>query len=230
MIVSLFSGARPRAHFSYRCLQASALVAVLHAFVGCKAQEEPKAPETVSTSAPQPAAPPIEVLAPESAPSATKAASIYGFTMNRLDGKPASLSEWSGKVLLIVNTASKCGYTPQYEGLQALQAKYSAKGFAVLGFPSNDFGGQEPGTAQEIATFCTSIYAVNFPMFAKTNVIGPERNGLYALLSDAKGAPGWNFHKYLIDKQGRPVQAWPSKVTPESPEIVSAIEAQLAAP
>ncbi len=149
--------------------------------------------------------------------------------MNRLDGTPATLSEWSGKVLLIVNTASKCGYTPQYEGLQKLHAKYSPRGFAVLGFPSNDFGGQEPGSAQEIAKFCTSIYAVNFPMFEKTKVKGAEQNELYALLSKALGEPHWNFHKYLIDKQGHPIQAWESKVEPGSDEIAKAIEAQLGA-
>lgn len=147
--------------------------------------------------------------------------------MTRLDGTPSALSEWSGKVLLVVNTASKCGHTPQYEGLQKLHAKYSPRGFAVLGFPSNDFGGQEPGTSQEIATFCTSIYAVNFPMFEKIKTVGPERSPLYALLSDAHGAPKWNFHKYLVDKSGKPVQAWASAVQPESEEIVKAIEAQL---
>ena len=149
--------------------------------------------------------------------------------MTKLDGTPTSLGAWAGKVLLVVNTASKCGYTPQYEGLQQLHAKYSPRGFAVLGFPSNDFGGQEPGTSQEISSFCTSIYAVNFPMFEKIKVVGQERAPLYALLSDADGPPKWNFHKYLVDKQGRPVQAWPSAVTPGSPEIASAIEAQLAA-
>jgi len=99
--------------------------------------------------------------------------------MTKLDGTPASLETWAGKVLLVVNTASKCGYTPQYEGLQQLQTKYSPRGFAVLGFPSNDFGGQEPGTSKEISTFCTSIYAVNFPMFEKIKVIGQERSPLY---------------------------------------------------
>jgi glutathione peroxidase len=222
---------RPDARRRQRKVQASVLAGALLALAACKAQEEPAAPVTPPPSEPPPAAP-ADTKPAEATPASTSAqpSSIYGFEFNRLDGTPASLADWSGKVLLIVNTASKCGYTPQYEGLQALHAKYSPKGFAVLGFPSNDFGGQEPGTAKEIASFCTSIYAVNFPMFEKTKVVGPERNGLYALLSDAKGAPGWNFHKYLIDKHGHPVQAWPSKVTPEAPEIVSAIEAQLATP
>jgi glutathione peroxidase len=129
----------------------------------------------------------------------------------------------------VVNTASKCGHTPQYEGLQALHAEYASQGFAVLGFPSNDFGGQEPGTSEEIATFCTSIYAVSFPMFEKVKTKGPDRSELYALLSEALGEPHWNFHKYLIDAEGRPLRAWPSGVQPESPEIVAAIEEQLAA-
>jgi glutathione peroxidase len=193
----------------------------------CQNPEEPKVPPpTAAEPAPETK---LAAAAEPKAPEA-EAASIYGFTLNRLNGTPAALSEWSGKVLLIVNTASKCGHTPQYEGLQALHAKYSPRGFAVLGFPSNDFGGQEPGTSAEIQTFCTSIYAVNFPMFEKTKVVGQERNALYALLSDAKGPPHWNFHKYLIDKHGKPVQAWPSAVTPGAAEVTAAIEAQLAAP
>jgi glutathione peroxidase len=107
--------------------------------------------------------------------------------------------------------------------------EYGERGFAVLGFPSNDFGGQEPGSAEEIAKFCVSIYDVNFPMFEKTVVKGPEQNPLYALLSKAYGEPKWNFHKYLIDKRGKPVAAWPSPIAPSAPEIKSAIEAQLAA-
>jgi glutathione peroxidase len=207
---------------------------LLLALGACKASESAKPPEaaapSAATAAPAPATPSATAAAPTAAaPAAAAPASIYGFKMNRLDGSPSSLSEWSGKVLLIVNTASKCGYTPQYEGLQKLHAKYSPRGFAVLGFPSNDFGGQEPGSAEEIAKFCTSIYAVNFPMFAKTKVVGEERNELYALLSNALGEPKWNFHKYLIDKQGHPVQAWGSKVEPGTTEIASAIETQLAA-
>jgi glutathione peroxidase len=208
----------------------------LTAFAGCKAHEE-AAPAQSSAASASPAAPAAAApAAAEPAPAAAEPAaaapaaggSIHGFTMTRLDGTPTSLSAWSGKVVLVVNTASKCGHTPQYEGLQKLHAKYSPKGFAVLGFPSNDFGGQEPGTSQEIANFCTSIYAVNFPMFEKIKTVGPERSPLYALLSDAQGAPKWNFHKYLVDKSGKPVQAWASAVKPESDEVVKAIEAQLA--
>jgi glutathione peroxidase len=230
----------PRPLRSTRTLGLAAVAGALSlAISGCKANESAKAPDApVTASTPAPAA---AEAAPASAPGeATSAAapaaeakpaapSVYPFEMKRLDGTPASLSSWSGKVLLIVNTASKCGYTPQYQGLQELHVKYAPRGFEVLGFPSNDFGGQEPGTSEEISKFCISIYDVNFPMFEKSKVTGEGRNPLYALLSDAYGAPKWNFHKYLIDKHGHPVQAWPSAVVPGSPEIASAIEAQLAA-
>jgi glutathione peroxidase len=217
-----------------RFSRAALLLALGAAAVACKANEAPKAPEasteTAAAAEPAPSAAPA-AEAPEAAAAApSEAPSIYSFTMKRLDGTETSLSAWSGKVLLVVNTASKCGYTPQYQGLQQLHTKYSGRGFEVLGFPSNDFGGQEPGTAQEIQNFCISMYDVNFPMFEKTKTIGQDRSPLYALLSDAHGAPQWNFHKYLIDKHGHPVQAWPSKVEPGAPEIASAIEGQLAAP
>jgi glutathione peroxidase len=218
--------------------RALALCAALGvAGVACKANEEAKAPEPAPAAAePAPeasasaaAASPAAGEAPAAAAAEPAKPSIYGFTMKRLDGTEASLSSWSGKVLLVVNTASKCGYTPQYQGLQALHTKYGERGFEVLGFPSNDFGGQEPGSSEEISQFCISMYDVNFPMFEKIKTKGDERAPLYALLSDAYGAPQWNFHKYLIDKHGRPVQAFPSKVEPGSPEVAQAIEAQLAA-
>ena len=156
--------------------------------------------------------------------------SILDVPVERIDGTATSLAEHEGKVLLIVNVASKCGFTPQYNGLEALYEKYRARGFAVLGFPANDFGGQEPGSAQEIASFCKSKYGVSFPMFQKLKTVGKDRAPLYALLSDAKGEPKWNFHKYLIDKHGQPVQAWPSPVPPDSPEIAEAIERELLLP
>ena len=154
---------------------------------------------------------------------------LHALTMKRLDGSEVALSTYAGKVLLVVNTASECGYTPQYEGLEALHAKYAARGFSVLGFPSNDFGGQEPGTAPEIATFCKSKYGITFPMFEKVKTIGDERSALYRMLSDAKGPPKWNFHKYLVDKKGKVVASWPSAVVPASPEIAKAIDEQLTA-
>jgi glutathione peroxidase len=160
--------------------------------------------------------------------AAASTASIHSLSMKKLDGTDTSLSTYAGKVLLVVNVASECGYTPQYEGLQALHAKNEAKGFSVLGFPANDFGAQEPGTSQEIATFCKSKFGVTFPMFEKVKTIGDGRAQLFTILTDSKGPPKWNFTKYLIDKKGKPVAMWPSKVTPESPEIQRAIDEQLA--
>lgn len=155
---------------------------------------------------------------------------IHSLKVKRLDGTETSLATWAGQVVLIVNTASECGYTPQYTGLQALHTQYQERGFAVLGFPSNDFGGQEPGSAEQIANFCSKNFGVTFPLFEKVAVKGAARAPLYAALSEAKGEPKWNFHKYLVDKQGRPVEAWPSSVEPSSPEIARAIERELARP
>lgn len=136
--------------------------------------------------------------------------------------------QYGGKVLLVVNTASKCGFTPQYEGLEALQRKYSARGFSVLGFPSNDFKGQEPGDEAQIQEFCTLTYGVKFPMFQKVVVTGPDATPLYRSLATATGvSPGWNFHKYLISRDGRVVAQFPSKVTPDDRKLVAAIEREL---
>lgn len=136
--------------------------------------------------------------------------------------------QYGGKVLLVVNTASKCGFTPQYEGLEALQRKYAARGFSVLGFPSNDFKGQEPGDETQIQEFCTLTYGVKFPMYQKVVVTGPEATPLYRSLATATGvSPGWNFHKYLIGRDGRVVAQFPSKVTPDDPKLVAAIEREL---
>jgi len=158
----------------------------------------------------------------------TNSPEIYPLVVNSLSGEPTPLSTFTGKVLLLVNTASECGFTPQYKGLEALHRKYADKGFAVLGFPSNDFGGQEPGGAEEIANFCSNTYGVTFPMFEKMQVKGAEAAPLYALLTEALGAPKWNFHKYLVDKKGQPVQAFASNVDPLSPELEQAIERELA--
>ena len=136
--------------------------------------------------------------------------------------------QYGGKVLLVVNTASKCGFTPQYEGLEALQQKYSARGFSVLGFPSNDFKGQEPGSEAQIQEFCTLTYGVKFPMFQKVQVTGVEATPLYQRLTAATGvAPGWNFHKYLVSRDGRVVAQFPSKVKPDDEALVAAIEREL---
>ncbi|WP_308423893.1 glutathione peroxidase [Arenimonas soli] len=138
---------------------------------------------------------------------------------------------YGGQVLLVVNTASKCGFTPQYEGLEAMYAKYKDQGFAVLGFPSNDFMGQEPGSEEDIAEFCTLTYGVKFPMFEKVQVRGSGATPLYKDLAAATGeAPGWNFHKYLIDREGKVVASFGSRTTPDDPKLVAEIEKQLARP
>jgi glutathione peroxidase len=141
---------------------------------------------------------------------------------------PRSLCEYAGKVVLVVNTASECGYTPQYEGLEALYKKYRDRGLVVLGFPTNDFGGQEPGSNREIAAFCVNQYAIDFPMFAKTEL---KKNPLYADLAKATGAaPRWNFHKYLIDRGGGQVLSFDTRVEPGDARLVGEIERLLSTP
>jgi glutathione peroxidase len=149
-------------------------------------------------------------------------------SFNRLqDDKPQALCHYAGKVLLVVNTASQCGFTPQYEGLEALHAKYAARGLVVMGFPSNDFA-QESGSNAQIAELCFNTFGVKFPMFTKTSVKGPQANPLFAALAQATGqAPAWNFNKYLVDRQGRPVAVYASRVTPNDPALRAAIEKAL---
>ena len=150
-------------------------------------------------------------------------------SMESIDERPRSLCEFAGSVVLIVNTASQCGYTPQYEGLEDLYRKYRSRGLVILGFPSNDFGGQEPGSNKEIASFCVNQYAVDFPMFGKSSVHGAAANPLFADLAKATGkAPRWNFHKYLIDRGGRQVLSFETQVEPTDPRLVSSIEKFLA--
>ncbi len=145
------------------------------------------------------------------------------------DDAPQDLCQYAGKVILVVNTASYCGFTTQYEGLEGLYAKYADKGLVVLGFPSNDFGKQEPGSSKEIADFCYNTYGVKFPMFAKTAVSGAAPNPLYADLIKATGkAPAWNFHKYLIGRDGKVIENFPSKIKPSDKALVGAIEKALA--
>ena len=166
-------------------------------------------------------------------PAAVQSAScpaILKQTFNRLqDDVPQDLCQYSGKVILVVNTASYCGYTNQYEGLEAMYAKYAPKGLVVLGFPSNDFGKQEPGSSKEIADFCYNTYGVKFPMFAKSVVSGSSPNPFYVKLIQATGkTPAWNFHKYLIDRKGNVIESFPSKVTPSDKALVGAVEKALA--
>jgi glutathione peroxidase len=166
------------------------------------------------------------------APAAETAAcpALLDHEFNRLQtGKPETLCQYRGKVLLIVNTASYCGYTHQYEGLEALYRKYKDRGLVVLGFPSNDFGAQEPGSNQEIAEFCRLTYGVQFPMFEKSSVKSLKTNPLYAELVTRTGsAPKWNFHKYLIDRNGNPAGFFASKIEPDDRELLSLLEKLLA--
>ena len=148
---------------------------------------------------------------------------------SNLMDEPVSLCQFSGKVVLVVNTASECGYTPQYDGLEKLYRRYRDKGFVVLGFPANDFDAQEPGSNQEIAQFCRVNYGITFPVFAKTSVVGAKVNPLFRELAAKTGKPPrWNFHKYLLDKAGQPVAAFESAVEPEDKKITSQIEQLIA--
>jgi glutathione peroxidase len=167
-------------------------------------------------------------LAPFGAGAAVS--SLYDFKTTTLLGKPADLGAYRGKVTLVVNVASKCGFTPQYEGLEKLHRELQGKGFAVLGFPSNDFGEQEPGTAQEIAEFCRLTYDVTFPMFAKVVTMrGRDQSPIYTFLGAGGHLPAWNFSKYLVGKDGRVIAFFSSEVTPESSELRRAIATALAA-
>ncbi len=176
----------------------------------------------------------ILVFAGVLAPTAEmKTKSVLDFKMRDIDGKDVKLNKYKGSVLLVVNTASKCGYTPQYEGLQAIYEKYNVKGFYVLGFPANNFGGQEPGKESEIKEFCESKYKVKFPMFAKISVKGEDQDPLYKFLTSKETNPEfagditWNFNKFLVDRNGKVVARFTSKDTPESEAVTSAIEKYL---
>ena len=171
------------------------------------------------------AAPSVPVNAPATPPKVACPA-LLNHSFNRLqDEAPQSLCQYAGKVILVVNTASYCGFTNQYEGLEALYGQYKDKGLVVLGFPSNDFGKQEPGNDKEIADFCYNTYAVKFPMFSKTVVSGANRAPIYTALAKATGqSPKWNFHKYLIDRSGNVVESFASDVTPQSKRVLAAID------
>jgi glutathione peroxidase len=161
------------------------------------------------------------------------AGSIYDIAVKDIDGKDTTLNAYKGKVILIVNVASKCGFTPQYKNLEAVYEKYKEQDFVILGFPCNQFGSQEPGTDTEIKQFCTSKYFITFPLFDKIEVNGANRHPLYvALAGDSSPFPGnitWNFNKFLISRDGKILKRFDSKITPDSPEATAAIEAALAA-
>ncbi len=159
--------------------------------------------------------------------------SIHSFALKDIDGRDTKLEQYKGKVMLLVNTASKCGYTPQYEGLQQLYTKYKDQGLVVLGVPANNFNGQEPGTNEEIKEFCTLKYKVSFPMFAKISVKGDDKHPLYKYLTEPETNPQyageikWNFNKFLVDKQGRVIARFDSKDKPMDDTVVQAVEAAL---
>jgi glutathione peroxidase len=159
---------------------------------------------------------------------APRGGSVLDFSMKRLDGSTQDLADYKGKVVMVVNTASKCGFTPQYEGLETLYDTYKDRGFVVLGFPSNDFAGQEPGSDAQIAEFCRATYSIRFPMFSKISVKGDDQHPLYqritALPKPIGGDVKWNFQKYLLDRNGQVVAKFPPKTKPEDPEIVAKIE------
>jgi glutathione peroxidase len=168
-------------------------------------------------------------------PKATDAeGAVVNQTVTSLNGKTVNLADYRGKTLLIVNTASECGYTPQYAGLQSLYDKYKDRGLVIVGFPSNDFGGQEPGGAEEIATFCKKNYGVTFPMMSKVHAKGPEISPVYKTLTQdtpdgIRGEVKWNFTKFLIDPQGKVVARFEPKIEPQSPEVTEAVEKNLPA-
>lgn len=156
------------------------------------------------------------------------ASSVHEFTLTAIDGHPAPLADFKGKVLLIVNVASQCGYTPQYAGLQALYEKFKDQGLVVIGVPANNFGGQEPGTNDEIKTFCSRTYHVTFPMMGKVSVAGSDKVPLYQYLTGAMGGEvQWNFTKFLIGKNGKVIARFDSSVEPDSPELGAAIKKAL---
>ena len=170
---------------------------------------------------------------PAPSPAATAGSSIYDIPVSRLGGDASSLADHKDKVMLVVNVASECGLTPQYEGLEKLQKKYGDQGFTVVGFPCNQFGGQEPGNAEEIKTFCRTHYGVSFPMYEKIEVNGPGRHPIYSQLTktaDAAGKAGdvqWNFEKFLVTPGGASVTRFRPRTTPEDPKVIAAIEAAL---
>jgi glutathione peroxidase len=169
----------------------------------------------------------------ESPKEETHMTSIYDFRVADIDGNDVNLADYRGKVLLIVNVASKCGFTPQYKGLQKLYSQYKDRGFEILAFPSNDFMGQEPGTNEQIKTFCQLNYQVGFPLFSKISVKGGSIHPLYRFLTEKStnpkfaGSITWNFNKFLIDRKGNIVNRFDSKTEPQNPEAIKAIEEAL---
>jgi glutathione peroxidase len=205
----------------------SAILTLVLAFAAARAGSG-AAPETSPSEVPS-------GTAAGGAAATGAATGLYGFTLPDLDGKPVALSAYRGKVLLLVNTASKCGFTPQYEALEGLSKAYRDRGLVVLGFPANNFHSQEPGTNAEIKSFCSTKYGVDFPMFGKISVKGADIHPLYRWLTASETDPGfsgdiqWNFTKFLVDREGKVIARFPSATRPDSPELKAAVENALAA-
>lgn len=205
----------PRFRFSSVCL------VVLGLLLGCKP----------SYSSAEGMAAPAPVPEKGSLVMAAQTPSVYDFTLNDIDGKPVALNQFRGKVLLLVNTASFCGNTPQYADMEAMYERYRAKGFEILAFPANNFGKQEPGTNEEIKSFCYTKYSLTFPLFSKISVKGGDKHPLYQYLTEASPFPGeveWNFQKYLVDRSGRVVARYHHRTKPLSDDIVRDVERELA--
>ncbi len=191
----------------------------------------PSAAAPASARPPASAAPPASATPRASAAPPASSSSSSGVlrgTYKRLNGEPVDLARYSGRVVLVVNTATECGYTPQFEGLEALYRARRGEGFVVLGFPANDFAGQEPRSDKDIATFCKANYGVSFPMFAKTRVVGDGANRLFRALAAAEGEPEWNFNKYLLDRRGRVVARYGAGTEPDAAELKGRIAKLLA--
>lgn len=170
----------------------------------------------------------MKFLLPLLAMTLSAHATLPPVEIKALDGSPFDLAALNGKTVLFVNVASRCGFTKQYAGLQKLQDEFKDKGLVIVGVPSNDFGGQEPGSAEEIASFCEKTYGVTFPLTEKVTVKGAAKHPLYVFLTEGRGEPKWNFHKYLVDPKGAVVGEFPSRVAPDSPELRAAIEKAIA--
>lgn len=190
---------------------------------GC-GEDEPGLPAAATATTEQVAAP----VSSSATPSPARATVLHG-TYKRLNGERDDLARYRGRVVLVVNTATECGYTPQFEGLETLHRARKADGLAVLGFPANDFAGQEPRSDEEIATFCEANYGVSFAMFSKTRVTGDGANPLYRALAEAAGEPEWNFNKYLLDRRGRVVARYGAGTEPDAPELTKRVDELLAA-
>jgi glutathione peroxidase len=216
-------------------LTASIVLLVVSTSCSSASTPKPQAKSEAKPAANPEAKPEAKAAAAPAAKPAAKPAdqapTLADFKANSLEGEAAPLDKWRGKVVLVVNVASQCGFTPQYKGLEALHQELESRGFAVLGFPCNEFGGQEPGDAKEIRTFCTDHFQVTFPMFEKVQVKpGDGLSPIYAWLEGATGqVPSWNFCKYLVGRDGKPIQFFPSKTTPDAPDLRAAIETALAA-